>query len=62
MRLDMLVSGYRSMLGWYEEMGPMQNKLFKYVQHELDGLDESDGWKQNEDEDEENDFFPGSSQ
>lgn len=49
MRLDMLATTYRSMLYWQEKMGPMQNKLFKYVQREIDDIDESDSWKNQED-------------
>ena len=50
MRLDMLAASYRSMLNWQEKMGPMQNKLFKYVQREIDDIDESDNWKYPDDE------------
>jgi len=53
MRLDMIASSYRGMLSWQEKMAPMQNKLFKYVQREINEIDESDSWKQNlEDSDE----------
>ncbi len=45
LRLDMLVASYRSMLGWYEKMAPMQNKIFKYVQREINDMDESERWK-----------------
>ena len=55
LRLDMLVSTYRGMLNWYEKMGPMQNKIFKYVQRELSDIDEADKWKI-EDEDEQDDL------
>ena len=51
-RLDMLVSSYQGMLGWYKKMGPMQDKIFKYMQKEIDSMDESDKWKNDEDEDE----------
>ena len=55
LRLDMLLAGYRSMLGWYEQMGPMQQKIFKYVQRELDDIDEADKWKIEDDEENETD-------
>ena len=54
MRLDMLATSYRSMLHWQEKMGPMQNKLFKYVQREIDDMDDTEGWKHQEDDDGEN--------
>ena len=45
LRLDMLVSMYRGMSAWQEKMGPIQDKIFKYVKRELEDLDESDRWK-----------------
>ena len=50
-RLDMLLAGHRNLLSWYEKMGPMQKKIFKYVQRELNDLDESDRWKIDDSED-----------
>lgn len=44
-RLDMLVAGYQGMLKWQNKMGPMQNKLFKYMQREIDSMDESESWR-----------------
>ena len=58
LRLDMLVSGYRGMLGWYEKMGPMQSKIMKYVQRELDDIDEAEKWKTDEeDADKQDDYL-----
>lgn len=53
-RLDMLVASYQGMLKWYEKMGPMQDKLFKYMEREVDSMDESEKWKL-DDEDEQED-------
>jgi hypothetical protein len=52
LRLDMLVAGYRGLLSWNERMGPLQDKIFKYVQRELDDISESDRWKLDDEEDE----------
>ena len=49
-RLDMIAASYRGMLNWQEKMAPMQSKLFKYVQREIDDIDESDSWKQTDDD------------
>lgn len=65
-RLDMILVSYRNLLGWYEKMGPMQKKIFKYVQRELNEIDESESWKiddedENIDDDEferQDDYFP----
>lgn len=45
LRLDVLVSSFRSMTLWQHKMAPMQEKLFKYVKRELDDIDEADSWK-----------------
>ncbi len=50
MRLDMIAASYRGMLNWQEKMAPMQSKLFKCVQREIDDIDESDSWKQDDDD------------
>jgi len=56
LRLDMLVSSYRGMIAMQQKMAPMQDKIFKFFQREIDDMEESDGWKlEEEDEDENND-------
>lgn len=58
-RLDMLVSSYQGMLKWYNKMAPLQNKLFKYMQREIDTMDETEKWKIEDDEDDESkDYTP----
>ncbi len=58
LRLDMLIVSYRSMLGWYEKMGPMQKKIFKYVERELNDIDESDKWKIDDEDNEPDEDIP----
>jgi hypothetical protein len=52
-RLDMLVSTYQGMLKWYEKMAPLQSKIMKYMQRELDEMNETEKWKIDEEEDDE---------
>lgn len=53
-RLEMLVASYQGMLKWYEKLSPIQNKLFKYMEHEIDEQNEADNWKiDNDEEDDE---------
>jgi hypothetical protein len=52
LRLDMLVASYQMMLQWYQKMAPMQNKLFKYMEREINEMNESDNWKLDEGQDE----------
>ncbi len=50
-RLDMLVATYQGMLKFQRKMEPLQEKIFKYMQREINDIDESENWKI-EDEDE----------
>lgn len=45
LRLDMLVASYQSMLQWYGRLAPLQDKIFKYVQREISDIEESESWK-----------------
>jgi hypothetical protein len=44
-RLDMLLAGYQEMLRGQAKLAPLQDKIFKYMQREIEDLDESDRWK-----------------
>ncbi len=55
-RLDMLLASYQSMLKWYDKLAPVQNKLMKYMKKELEELDETERWKVDEDEEENDDI------
>lgn len=55
-RLDMLLASYQSMLRWYEKMSPLQDKLFKYMQREIEDMNESDNWKIDDPENNEDKF------
>ncbi len=60
LRLDMMASMFRGMSAWQEKMGPMQDKIMKYVERELDDIDETDRWKLDDkdgDEEGETGFF-----
>ena len=52
-RLDMLVASYQGMLKWYEKLAPLQDKIFKYMQREIEDINESENWKLDEPEDDE---------
>ena len=51
-RLDMLVASYQGMLKWYKKLAPLQDKIFKYMQHEIEDMDETDRWKLDDEEEE----------
>jgi len=54
-RLDMLVASYQNMIKVQGKMAPLQDKIMKYVQKEIDDMEESDSWKI-EDEPEDSDI------
>lgn len=53
MRLDMLAASHKGMLGWQKKLGPLQDKLFNYMQREINEIDESEQWRYPVDEQEE---------
>lgn len=57
LRLDMLLASYQSMSKSYGRLAPLQDKIFKYVQREINEMEESDQWKleQEEEQDEDQD-------
>ena len=57
-RLDMLVASYHGMQKWQEKLAPLQNKIFKYMQREIEDVDETEKWKYDEDGDEDSEESP----
>jgi len=55
-KIDQMVQGYQATLNYYRKLAPMQEKMFKFMQHEMDDMDESERWKVNDDEDEPDEF------
>lgn len=49
-RLDMLLASYQSMLRSYGRLAPLQDKIFKYVQREINEMEESESWRLDSDE------------
>ena len=49
-RLDMLVASYQSMLQWYKQLAPLQDKILKYMRREIEDMEESDQWKLDDDQ------------
>ncbi len=52
-RLDMLVASYQQMLKWQHKFAPLQDKIMRYMQREIEDIDESDKWKTDEEDSEE---------
>jgi hypothetical protein len=49
-RLDMLLSSYQGTIRWQKEMEPLQRKMMKYVEREINDIDESEKWKIDEED------------
>ena len=51
-RLDMLLASYQTMLKWYGKLAPLQDKMFRYMEREINELDEAEQWKTDDEDDE----------
>lgn len=51
-KINQMVASYQATLNYYQKLAPMQEKMFKVMERELDNMNESDKWKVEEDEDE----------
>lgn len=49
-RLDMLLASYQGMLDWYQKLAPLQDKLVNFMKREIEDIDESENWKLDEEE------------
>jgi hypothetical protein len=49
-KINQMVASYQSTLDYYRKLAPMQEKMFKAMERELDDLNESDKWKSPDDE------------
>ena len=53
-KINQMVAGYQATLEYYRKLAPMQEKMFKVMEQELDDMNESEKWKAaGEDEDDE---------
>ncbi|MBN2210462.1 MAG: hypothetical protein JW709_03620 [Sedimentisphaerales bacterium] len=52
LRLDTLAQYYQATLRYYQKFAPMQEKMFKFMQREMNDIEDADSWKYTDDEDE----------
>lgn len=45
-KLETMVQAYQATIAIYRKLAPMQEKMFRHMQREIDDLDEADSWKQ----------------
>ncbi len=51
-KINQLAASYQATLDYYRKFAPMQEKMFKVVERELDDMNEGEKWKTGEGEDE----------
>jgi len=49
-KINQMVAGYHATLEYYRKLAPMQEKMFKVMERELDDLNEAEKWKVAEEE------------
>lgn len=52
-KLDMMVRAYQATLDMYNRLAPLQEKMFRHMEREVDEMEESDSWKVDEEDEEE---------
>jgi hypothetical protein len=55
MKIDRLVSAYEATLEIYRRLQPLQEKMFRHMEQEIDETEEADSWKHGLEEDLEDD-------
>jgi len=52
-RVERLVAAYEATLSIYKKLEPLQEKMFRHMEREIDEVEEADSWKYEEDEEDE---------
>jgi len=52
-KINQMVGSYQATLEYYRKLAPMQEKMFKVMENELDSMNESEKWKVDEEDDDE---------
>lgn len=55
LKLEAMVQAYGATLRQYHRLAPLQEKMIKFMEREIDDIDEADKWKTEYDEDEDED-------
>ncbi len=57
-KINQMAEAYQATLGYYRKLAPMQDKLFKAMERELDDMDDAESWKRPDEEQEEEEGQP----
>ena len=51
-KIDVMVRSYQATLAMYKRLAPLQEKMFRHMEREIDDVDDADRWKYGLDEEE----------
>jgi len=51
-KIDTMVRSYQATLQMYQRLAPLQEKMFKHMEREIDEVEESESWKYGLDDEE----------
>ncbi|NLF30310.1 MAG: hypothetical protein GX591_05405 [Planctomycetes bacterium] len=54
-KIEQMVQAYQATLDYYRRLAPLQEKMFRVMEREMDDLNESENWKLADDEEEDDD-------
>lgn len=49
-KINQMVAAYEATLDYYRKLAPMQEKMFKVMENEIDSMNESEKWKVSDEE------------
>ena len=58
-QLNVIAKSHEATLDMYQRLAPLQEKMFKQMEREIDDVDEADSWKYTDDEEEDDDAQQG---
>jgi hypothetical protein len=54
-KMDRMVAAYEATLDIYKRFAPLQEKMFRHMEREIDEVEEADAWKYDEEDESEDD-------
>ncbi|MBN1344288.1 MAG: hypothetical protein JXQ73_16495 [Phycisphaerae bacterium] len=54
-QMDRMVKAYEATVQMYEKLAPLQEKMFRHMEREIDDMDETERWKYEHGDDDEDD-------
>ena len=56
-KINQMVASYQATVAFYQRIAPMQEKMFRVIEREVEDLDESEKWKTTEDDKDNDDLW-----